>query len=82
MLQKIAQSTSEDVISLPRWLMQVLNLREGDAIKTVVEGQSVRLTSLDHFLTLRGALKDDQDFDQAVTYLQQAWDTWTTLDSA
>ena len=73
----VVQSSSEDVISLPHWLMQLLDLNEGDAIKTVIEGKTLRLASLDHFLALRGALKDDQAFDEAITYLSQAWEKWT-----
>lgn len=42
----IVQSSEEDVISLPAWLMKLLNLHEGDEIKTIIEGQSLKLTSL------------------------------------
>ena len=59
----IVQSSSEDVISLPAWLMDLLNLQEGDEIKTVVDGQTLRITPLEQFLALRGALKDDPEFD-------------------
>jgi antitoxin component of MazEF toxin-antitoxin module len=65
----IVKSTNEDVIALPFWLMKLLNLREGDKIKTVIEGQMVRLTPLDKFLSLRGALSDDKDFDAAIESL-------------
>jgi antitoxin component of MazEF toxin-antitoxin module len=77
----IVQSSSEDVIALPHWLMQLLDLSEGDAIKTMIEGQTLHLTSLDHFLALRGALKDDQAFDEAMAYLNQAWEKWTQPES-
>jgi len=77
----IVQSSSENVISLPRWLMQSLNLHEGDALKTVVEGQTLHLTPLDNFLALRGIYKDDPEFDNAITYLNQGWEQWTQPES-
>jgi len=77
----IVQSSSEDVISLPAWLMNVLNLHEGDEIKTIIEGQTLRITPLDQFLALRGALEDDQEFDTAIEYLNQAWQEWQTPNS-
>jgi len=77
----VVQSSSEDTISLPAWLMRLLNLREGEKIKTVIEGQTLRLTPLDQFLALRGVLKDDEDFDKALEYLEQAWQAWTVSKS-
>jgi antitoxin component of MazEF toxin-antitoxin module len=73
----IVQSSSEDVISLPTWLMNILNLREGDEIKTIIDGQTLRITPLDQFLALRGALENDQEFDTAIEFLNQAWQEWT-----
>ena len=73
----IVQNSTKDVISLPIWLMKLLNLREGDVIKTVIQGQTLRLTPLEKFLSLRGSLKNDQEFDDAITYLDQAWQEWT-----
>lgn len=61
--------------------MKVLNLHEGDEIKTIIEGQTLRITSLDQFLALRGALEDDQEFDAAIEYLNQAWQEWQTPNS-
>ena len=81
MMTLIVQSSSEDVISLPAWLMTVLNLHEGDEIKTIIEGQTLRITPLDQFLALRGALEDDQEFDTAIEYLNQAWQEWQTPNS-
>jgi antitoxin component of MazEF toxin-antitoxin module len=75
----VVQSSSEDVISLPRWLMQVLNLQEGDEIKTLIDGKILRIASLselDEFLALRGALKDDDAFDAAVEVLDEGWQRW------
>lgn len=77
----IVQNSTQDVISLPVWLMKLLNLREGDVIKTVIEGQTLRLTPLEKFLSLRGSLKDDQEFDVAISYLNQAWQEWTLPDT-
>jgi len=77
----IVKSTNEDVIALPIWLMKLLKLREGDKIKTVIEGQMVRLTPLDKFLSLRGALRDDKDFDAAIESLNQGWQSWKFSES-
>jgi len=77
----VVRSSSEDSISLPAWLMELLNLREGDNVKTIIEGQTLRLTPLDQFLTLRGALQDDKDFDAAMESLDQAWQSWTIPNS-
>lgn len=73
----IVQSSNEDVISLPNWLMNILNLHEGDEIKTIIEGQTLRITPLDQFLALRGALENDPEFDTALEFLNQAWQEWT-----
>ncbi|RME55826.1 hypothetical protein D6779_11810 [Candidatus Parcubacteria bacterium] len=74
----IVQSSSEDVISLPSWLMNVLKLHDGDEVKAVIEGQTLRITPLDQFLALRGILEDDQDFDAAIEFLNRAWQEWRT----
>ena len=78
----IVKSSSEDIISLPARLMTLLNLQDGDEIKTIVEGQTLRLASLDHFLALRGTLDDDEGFDSAIEFLNQAWQSWTIPNSA
>ncbi|RJP22967.1 MAG: hypothetical protein C4527_21175 [Candidatus Omnitrophota bacterium] len=77
----VVKSSSEDVISLPYWLMKTLNLNEGDEIKTILEGQTLRITSLDQFFALRGTLKDDKKFNTAIEYLNQEWQEWTKLNS-
>lgn len=59
-----------------------LGLREGDEVKTAVEGQSLRLTPLDQFLALRGALREDESFDTAIEFLEKAWLSWTIPGSA
>ena len=73
----IVQSSSDNTISLPGWLMNTLNLQEGDEIKTIIEGQTLRITPLDQFLALRGALEDDPEFDSAIEFLNEAWQEWT-----
>jgi hypothetical protein len=72
----VVKSTSEEVIALPDWLMNVLNLHERDKIKPIIEGRMVRLTPLDQFLSLRGALKDDTEFDKAIESFNQRWQAW------
>ncbi len=44
-------------IALPQWLMRQLNLHDGDQIKPIIDGGSIRLTPFDQFLSLRGILK-------------------------
>lgn len=81
MMTLIVQSSNENVISLPAWLMNILNLHEGDEIKTVIDGQTLRITPLDQFLALRGALENDLEFDTAIEFLNQAWQEWQTPNS-
>jgi antitoxin component of MazEF toxin-antitoxin module len=66
----IVKSSTDDTISLPQWLMHSLNLKEGDEIKTIIEGQFLRSASLEQFLDLRGALQEDKDFDQAIEFFE------------
>ena len=49
----IARSTREDTIFLPERLFTLLKLREGDAVKAVIEGQTLRVARLEAFLSLR-----------------------------
>jgi len=37
---------------------------------------TIHLTPLDQFLTLRGALQEDDAFDAAMEFLDQAWQSW------
>ena len=67
----IIKSSNEKAISLPTWLMEVLNLSEGEEVKAIVEGQTLRLTPLDRFLSLRGVLADDEGFDRAMEFIDQ-----------
>ena len=73
----VIRSSDEQHISIPISLMAQLNLREGDEVKAIVEGHTLRLERLDKFLRLRGALANDIAFDEAMKYLDQAWQTWT-----
>jgi antitoxin component of MazEF toxin-antitoxin module len=73
----VVKSSDDDVIVLPAWLMKLLDLQEGDKIKTIIEGHTLRLARLDQFLALRGALRDDDDFDAAIALLEQGWQSWT-----
>jgi len=72
----IVTSSRGDNISLPIEIMKLLNLREGDKIKTTIEGQTLRLTPIERFLALRGVLKEEPAFDDALQSLEQAWQTW------
>ncbi len=73
----VARSVRDDTIFLPEKLLTLLRLREGDAVKAIVEGQTLRVARLEVFLNLRGALADDKAFDQAIEELEQGWTAWT-----
>lgn len=64
--------SEEDTIFLPAWLMKILKLQDGSAVKAIVEGQSLRLARLDQFLALRGAFADDKDFDNVFSQIENA----------
>jgi|APLow6443716910_1056828.scaffolds.fasta_scaffold533922_2 antitoxin component of MazEF toxin-antitoxin module len=78
----VARSVRDDTIFLPEKLLTLLRLREGDSVKAIVEGQTLRVARLGAFLNLRGALADDEDFDQAIEELAQRWNAWTLPASA
>lgn len=78
----VARSTRADTIFLPERLFSLLKLREGDAVKIVVEGQTLRVARLEAFLNLRGALAHDEAFDRAMEDLDQGWNAWTLPASA
>ncbi|GAK56427.1 hypothetical protein U27_03389 [Candidatus Vecturithrix granuli] len=69
----LVKSTHNNIISLPAWLMSQLHLHEGEEVKTSIEGDALRFTPLEQFLALRGVLRDDESFEQAMIYLDQAW---------
>jgi hypothetical protein len=48
----------------------------------VVDGQTLRITPLEQFLALRGALKDDPEFDAAIKQINQGWQEWQIPGSA
>ena len=78
----VARSTRADTIFLPERLFSLLKLREGDAVQVIVEGQTLRVARLEAFLSLRGALADDEAFDRAMAEIDQGWNEWTLPASA
>jgi hypothetical protein len=78
----VVKSSDEDTISLPDKLLTRLRLQEGDEVKAVLEGGTLRLSKLEDFLSLRGVLADDVGFDKALDILDQAWRSWPTPASA
>ena len=77
----IVKSINENIISLPYWLMKNLNLSDGEEVKTLIEGKTLRLASLNQFIALRGILSEDNEFDTAIETLNKEWDSWTIQDS-
>jgi antitoxin component of MazEF toxin-antitoxin module len=78
----IVRSSSDDAIAIPARLMAALKLREGDEVKAIVDGETLRLAHLDAFLSLRGALANDEGFDEALQSNEQGWQAWTKAESA
>ena len=76
------KKSNQDVISIPAELMSALNLHEGDQVKAIVSGKTLRLEGVNRFLELRGALANDASFDTAMEQIDKAWQTWTTPHSA
>jgi antitoxin component of MazEF toxin-antitoxin module len=77
----VVRSVNENIISLPGQLMAMLNLHDGEEIRTVIDGTTLHLVSLAQFLQLRGALQDDDAFDEAMDDLERAWQSWTIPES-
>ena len=73
----IVRSSKQDEIAIPDYLMARLDLRDGDEVKMIIEGKTLRLTPMKQFLALRGALEDDEGFDDALNVLDKAWQSWT-----
>ncbi len=69
--------SGQNTIFIPADLASALDLKEGDQVKAIVDGKTLRLARLDRFLALQGALADDDAFDQAMEYIDQAWQKWT-----
>ncbi|MCA9871779.1 MAG: hypothetical protein H6649_10915 [Caldilineae bacterium] len=78
----VAKSTRDDTIFLPEDLLTLLSLKEGDAVKAIIDGQTLKVARLEAFLKLRGTLADDDAFDQAIEELEQGWTAWNTPASA
>lgn len=73
----VIRSTDEDTISLPRSILKSLRLQDGDEVKAVLEGDTLRLSKIEGFLGLRGVLADDTEFDMALDILDKNWQAWT-----
>jgi hypothetical protein len=69
----IVRSSKQDEIAIPDRLMDQLDLQDGDEVKTIIEGNTLRLTPMKKFLALRGVLGDDEGFDEALHTLDKAW---------
>lgn len=78
----VLKSKDEQTISLPASLLRRLRLQEGDEIKAVIEGQTLRVSRLEDFLALQGALADDSAFDEAMKLIDNVWQLWTPSTSA
>lgn len=73
----VVKSTHDNFISVPLSLLMQWRLQEGEVVKTILEGHTLRLTPLQQFLALRGVLSEDSAFEEAMTYLTGAWQSWT-----
>lgn len=78
----VVKKSTQDAIFIPAELMTALDLREGDQVKAIVAGKTLRLAGINRFLELRGALADDLAFDAAMEWMDKAWQPWTTPHSA
>ncbi len=78
----VVKSTDENTIALPEQLMAGLGLSEGDEVRAVLDGETIRFARLNEFLALRGALAHDQGFDDAMQQVSEAWELWKLPDSA
>jgi antitoxin component of MazEF toxin-antitoxin module len=65
----VIKSTDENTISIPEHLMDALRLHEGDQVKTIVDGVTLRLASLSRFLALHGIFAEDEGFIEAMRSL-------------
>ncbi len=77
----VVKSSDDDTISLPSRLLDGLNWHEGDEVKVFLEGKVLRLARLNEFLSLRGVLADDKDFERAIEFMDRAWNSWTMAGS-
>ena len=74
----IVTSTTDDTISIPAWLMKALNLTDGTTVNATVEGQTLSLSPIAKFLSLRGIFQDDDTFEEAINSLDEQGQSWTT----
>jgi antitoxin component of MazEF toxin-antitoxin module len=72
----IVKIADDDKIAIPRRLMELLHLSEGDRVNPVVDGGALRLEPVDNFLGLKGSLADDEAFDRAIEEIQSDWREW------
>ncbi len=78
----IVRSADENEISIPSHLMEELHLRDGEEVKATVHGEALVFDRLEGFLALRGALTDDEAFDQAMELVDRKWRAWSAPASA
>jgi antitoxin component of MazEF toxin-antitoxin module len=72
----VVKISDDDKIAIPRRLMELLNLSDGDQVKPVVDGGTLRLEPVESFLGLKGSLADDEAFDRAIEEIQSEWQEW------
>jgi len=53
--------------------MKSLNLHEGKKIQTIIEEKTLRLTSLEQFLALRGTLSENTERETYENSSEQKW---------
>lgn len=82
MMTIVIRSTDEDTIYLPSSILKSLRLQDGDEVKAVLEGDTLRLSKIEDFLGLRGVLASDTEFDLALDILDKNWQAWKLSTSA
>ena len=68
----VTRSADENVISIPERLMEALSLHEGDRVKAIVAGETLRLAPIDRFLALRGVFAEDEGFNEAMRLMSES----------
>ena len=74
--------SSGDTVALPSELLHRLQLKEGDEVSVSVEDQKLKLVRIEEFVKLRGVLSADEGFDEAIAFLDEAWQSWKSPNSA
>ena len=77
----VIRESTKNEIYLPGWLLEMLNRHDGSIVRATVDQEQLRLEQLDRFLSLRGSLADDEEFDRAMEELNKAWESWPQPDS-